>query len=190
MNSQKCMWKTIEGGDFKCSRIIARAMQVYWSARLMVLYRSRFSVSTSRMVLYHHTDIIGWLWMLILKRWRTKCFIQIIAALLNTTYHPIFCGNQSLFLTVQYPQNILPWTKSKKATFWFHCRISICFCWHLSTTDRTQNYISFKNYNIMPEIFNIEYVFKVSCLKIDLFCSFEYSYQITKITPQNTGLWL
>lgn len=32
----------------------------------------------------------------------------------------------------------------------------------------------------MPEIFNIEYVIKVSCLKIDLFCYFEYSYQITK----------
>lgn len=29
VDSQKCMWKTIEGGDFKCSRIIARAMQVY-----------------------------------------------------------------------------------------------------------------------------------------------------------------
>lgn len=30
----------------------------------------------------------------------------------------------------------------------------------------------------MPEIFNIEYVFKVSCLKIDLFCYFKYFYQI------------
>lgn len=58
----------------------------------------------------------------------------------------------------------------------------------INFTDRTQNYIFFKTYNIMPEIFNIEYVFKVSCLKIDLFCSFEYSHQITKITPQNTGL--
>lgn len=37
----------------------------------------------------------------------------------------------------------------------------------------------------MPEIFNIEYVFKVSCLKIDLFCYFKYSYQITKKHPQN-----
>lgn len=38
----------------------------------------------------------------------------------------------------------------------------------------------------MPEIFNIEYAFKVSCLKIDLFCYFKYSYQITKKkTPKN-----
>lgn len=38
----------------------------------------------------------------------------------------------------------------------------------------------------MPEIFNIEYdAFKVSCLKIDLFCYFKYSYQITKKHPQN-----
>lgn len=62
-------------------------------------------------------------------------------------------------------------------------------CCHLSTTDRTQNYISLKNYNIMPEIFNIGYAFKVSCLKIDLFCYFKYSYQITKKTPPKPSIY-
>lgn len=42
----------------------------------------------------------------------------------------------------------------------------------------------------MPEIFNIEYAFKVSCLKIDLFCYFEYSYKITKKKPKTSQAFI
>lgn len=95
----------------------------------------------------------------------------------------------SLFLTVQYPQNILSWTKSKRVTLWLHCRISICFCCHLSTADRTQNYISFKNYNIMPEIFNIKYVFKSILLKNRFILLFQIFLPNYKKTPPKPSIY-
>lgn len=173
------MWKTTEGGDFKCSRIIARAMQVNWSARLTVLYRSRFSVSTSRMMLYHHTDRIGW--------YRYQCWFKMIIQMFcldyncftYTTYYHTFCCNQSFFNS-SIPSKYSSMDQIKEGTNLLipSQDIKMFLLSFKHNWENTELHFLQKLQHYMPEIFKIEYVFKVSCLKIDLFCYFEYSIYI------------